>query len=92
MGKIKHITHLTLQSQKTEALLGMSNSRPSTDMCNSLSIMMKYYIFKKKLKETTPVFNEFKAFLKYRIKTEEYLSLINNKYGKHCSKWQHFLL
>jgi len=53
---------------------------------------MKYYIFKKKLEESITVFNEFKAFLKFKIKTEEYLSLFYNKYEIHCSKWQHFLV
>ena len=55
---------------KTEALRGMSNSRPLTNQCNFIFIVMNYYIFKKKLEKSTPVFSEFKAILKYRIKTE----------------------
>ena len=98
----QHVQHLWCQLQnylrdkeinytlsKSEAYLG-TYTHVKSDIINFITLLMKYYIFSCKYKETEPTFTVFKNYLSLRIKIEGEIAFSRDKYDSHLKKWQHF--
>ena len=73
---------------KKDALLGITSINLHADICNSLIIIMKFYIFNMKTVQHIPTFNAYSTYLKHKIEIEERIALSNDKYEINCKKWK----
>ena len=73
---------------KDTALLSITSNSPFKSICNTLIILMKYFIFKNKAYEDNLSFEAFHHFLQRRIKIEEQIALDHDNHDAHSKKWQ----
>ena len=73
-------------------VFGLLNNekRQNTNVINFIIILAKYYIYKMKLNNTVPKFEGFQRYMKYKIKIEQEIALMQNKLQKHNEKWRIF--
>ena len=68
------------------------NNKTKSNCINCIILLGKYFIFKTKYQKTTPSFNEFKYYLKYKLHIEGLIAEMKGKVDAHEKKWNIFAL
>ena len=66
-------------------------SRLYTQVKNFIIIAGKYFIFKNKYQKTIPSVEQFKSYLKYKIKIEKEIYLMKVRFAQFERKWGNFV-
>ena len=76
---------------KTEAMLGITTNYNYSSTCNTLIMIMKYYIYYNKLNQIKPSFYLYYEYPKGIIKQEGNIALNKGKYETNNRKWEKIL-
>jgi hypothetical protein len=73
-----------------QVCLGINHDKYSIFL-NMIVLFIKRYIYKCRVQEIHPFFNDFKSWLLFTEKVEKSIAKNRNRYGYHIKKWEPFL-